>query len=570
MVKDGFSVLSLADFDAVKKMGRQRRRSSEASSMLLRCVESGCRFTCRSPASMLTHKSQAHFQNVTVDDVIGDEVRTRYGEHLHVCPKICWKDPPVCPPDSDRVSADAQGQTGLAAYRIWRVSDVPYSLGRGFRDQDSRYVNRKARWFFMRIDDVFRRDLAEAGVASILEMMHLLLKIGGEFETAIRSELKEPVEMMSVQECALLRDSMMVSFRGFDVLHRALEFRRRERRLNVFPIVPESDLRLQQSIMHRVVGQVMRVEDVTKVPDTCLHPPLSTGRIVHLRPLLELAVGLATKFSTVVCNRENVGSIPLCVTVSADGMRMAGLSQVLVGLTVVEGLDYNPQSVYNVFPLAIQEGVETKELYEAVFRDIQGQISELELCFEFDGIRYDCHFYVATDLHTFWLLCDDVEQRWDLKFCPYCDELSLCRFRGCGVRRAAWRNPLGITDPMRFIFCALHADLRITENLLRQTMLVAMGHAGMCGRFYLLRFLDIQGLSDKIRFVDEFNKVLKAMGIRKFRVALKDDKSDTGGFHNVFQLDGNEAKLLSYDASRKGFPDGVLFLFQVRFRCYVS
>ncbi len=135
-------------------------------------------------------------------------------------------------------------------------------------------------------------------------------------------------------------------------------------------------------------------------------------------------------------------------------------------------LDYQCQSVFNVLPLILARTTETKEAYAEMFTNLRQEIERvLKEGIMYDDIKYLVEFVWTSDLHTLWLISDDIfsPPGSTCQFCPYCKATWMNRINLRIECRETWKNKVSgeLNNPWKhFVFCALHADCRGTEKLL--------------------------------------------------------------------------------------------------------
>jgi hypothetical protein len=254
----------------------------------------------------------------------------------------------------------------------------------------------------------------------------------------------------------------------------------------------------------------------------------------------------------------------LCV----DGSRIGSECICLAGFRNPYKCGEIVHSKHNVVPLACLQAKETRQVWREVWKSIPGGFPKTCQCKNHTKDKlhtWFLHYLVCSDLLSWTYLSNDESNSMHQCFCPYCLILFAQRHEE-GPPRESWDSVI-FPEPIpanKFVFCALHADIRITEQLLRALWI----------EYYTLNYC--QQLSED-QLVAKFNSTLEAIGIRTFHIrsvsktnAAAMDNKEKRPKKSVHQLKGVETKLfkvtlVSKPSGEKQWEDTIFKFFNTLF-----
>ena len=277
------------------------------------------------------------------------------------------------------------------------------------------------------------------------------------------------------------------------------------------------------------ITEVIGKSDVIKATvDNTLHmkeiiQPNTNGLRISLKTITQIMFDLAVKFS----KKANIEFIEenntvIDIKISFDGLQKHNSLNLITGAIVGMNLDYQIQSVHNVFPFLLAKGKENKDIYNELFKDIVEELDDIIT----NGITstlfkktLKTNLYFVCDLKALWCLVENLkwENNSDKEFCPYC----LCTSKSTKHVKnhfEVWtsiknkRNEWGINHkctipmltPLNFVFCSLHCPIRISEKLLKETAKLFIGQKGFKTKLENLNdfFVKYMKSSFKLDFVN--------------------------------------------------------------------
>ena len=271
----------------------------------------------------------------------------------------------------------------------------------------------------------------------------------------------------------------------------------------------------KSDVIKATVDNTLQMKEIMK--------PNTSGLSIPLKRITQIMFDLAVKFSKKANSEffEDNNTI-VDIKISFDGLQKHNSLNLITGAIVGMNLDYQIQSVHNVFPFLLAKGKENKDIYNELFEDIVKELDEIisngiESTLLKKPIRTNLYF--VCDLKALWCLVEDLkwENNSDKQFCPYC----LCTSKltkdiinhfevwtSLSNRRNEWginhKCTIPMLTPLNFVFCSLHCPIRICEKLLKETATLCIGQKNFKSKLENLNDFFVQCLksSFKLAFVN--------------------------------------------------------------------
>ena len=172
----------------------------------------------------------------------------------------------------------------------------------------------------------------------------------------------------------------------------------------------------KSDVIKATVDNTLEMKEIIK--------PNTSGLSIPLKRITQIMFDLAVKFSkkaNIEFFEEN--NTVVDIKISFDGLQTNNSLNLITGAIVGMNLDYQIQSVHNVFPFLLAKGKENKDIYNELFEDIVKELDEIMT----NGITstlftkpLKTNLFFVCDLKALWCLVENLkwENTSEKEFCP--------------------------------------------------------------------------------------------------------------------------------------------------------